>query len=74
VLPAESVFRRTEDKPPLYRFFRGGMYVTYMVVVVWFCVAILVAALQSVWGESGQQLREQQTRGRTLQAEPTPDR
>lgn len=55
-LPAESVLRRADDKPPLYRFFRGGMYVIYMAVAVWLCGAIILAAWQAVWGESGRAL------------------
>jgi hypothetical protein len=73
VLPAEAVFRRAEDKPPLYRFFRGGMYVSYMMVVVWFCLSIIVGALLSVWGESGDALRNRQQKAGALQALPTPD-
>jgi hypothetical protein len=70
VLPAESIFRRAEDKPPLYRFFRGGIYVGYMLVVVWFCASILLAAFQSVWGAPGDAVRARESQARPLTAAP----
>lgn len=59
-LPDEAVLRRAEEKPPLYRFFRGGMYVTYMLIVVWFVVGVILAAYQTVWGPEGEALRAQE--------------
>jgi len=69
-LPDEAVLRRADDKPPLYRFFRGGMYVSYLVVAVWLCGAIVVAAWQSVWGEAGHALKVRATPQARLQVTP----
>lgn len=59
-LPDEAVLRRAEEKPPLYRFFRGGMYVTYMLVVIWFVLGVIFAAYHSVWGPEGRVLQNQE--------------
>ncbi len=59
-LPDEAVLRRAEEKPPLYRFFRGGIYVAYMLVVVWFVLGVIFAAYHAVWGPEGQALRAQE--------------
>ena len=71
-LPEEAVLRRAEDKPPLYRFFRGGIYFAYMVVVVWFVLSICVAAWRAIWGEPGDALRAGQSVAQPLQATPDP--
>ena len=70
-LPDEAVLRRADDKPPLYRFFRGGMYVSYMVVAVWLCGAIVLAAWRAVWGDAGQALAAKSAQVQPLQATPT---
>jgi hypothetical protein len=57
--PSADQLRRAEAKPPLYRLFRGTLYVLYMVVTVWLCLAIVVAAWRAVWGEPGRTLRAQ---------------
>ena len=72
-IPSEAVLRRAEAKPPLYRFFRGGMYVGYMLVTVWFVLAIIVAAWAAVWGESGKALRARELGGQPLTATPHSD-
>ena len=56
--PTADELRRAEAKPPLYRFFRGTLYVLYMVVTVWLCLAIAIAVWRSVWGEPGRALRQ----------------
>ncbi len=45
--PDDEAIARAEAKPPLYRVFRGGLYVTYMVVVVWFCLSMIVGVYRS---------------------------
>ena len=57
--PSADQLRRAEAKPPMYRLFRGTLYVLYMVVTVWLCLAIAVAAWRAVWGEPGRILRDQ---------------
>jgi hypothetical protein len=39
--------------------FRGTLYVLYMVVTVWLCLAIAIAAWRSIWGEPGRALQSQ---------------
>jgi hypothetical protein len=51
-LPDAETLRRADEKPPLYRAFRGAMYVVYMAVVVWFCLSITVSVWRSVWGDT----------------------
>lgn len=51
-LPDAETMRRADEKPPLYRAFRGAMYVVYMAVVVWFCLSITVSVWRSVWGDT----------------------
>lgn len=60
VIPSEAALRRAEAKPPLYRFFRGGLYVAYMVVAVWFCLTITVSVWRAVWGEQGRALQQRE--------------
>lgn len=55
-LPDEATLRRAEEKPPLYRAFRTALYVTYLLVVAWFVIAIIVGAYNAVWGPQGQAL------------------
>ena len=57
-VPDDNAMARAEAKPPLYRLFRGAMYAIYMAIVVWFCMSLIVAAWSSVWGPSGQALRQ----------------
>lgn len=45
--PDDEAIARAEAKPPLYRVFRGTMYVTYMVVVVWFCLSMIIGVYRS---------------------------
>ncbi len=45
--PDDETIARAEAKPPLYRLFRGALYVTYMVVVVWFCLSMIVGVYRS---------------------------
>ncbi len=45
--PNDDEIARAEAKPPLYRVFRGALYVTYMVVVVWFCLSMIVGVYRS---------------------------
>ena len=45
--PDDETIARAEAKPPLYRVFRGAMYVTYMTVVVWLCLSIIVGVYRS---------------------------
>ena len=45
--PDDEAIARAEAKPPLYRVFRGALYVTYMVVVVWFCLAMIIGVYRS---------------------------
>ena len=52
-VPSDAAMARAEAKPPMYRFFRGTLYVLYMLVVSWLCLAIVLAAWRSVWGEPG---------------------
>lgn len=59
-IPSEAALRRAEAKPPLYRFFRGGLYVAYMVVAVWFCIAITASVWRAVWGEQGKALQQRE--------------
>ena len=47
VTPDDATIARAEAKPPLYRFFRGGLYATYMIVVVWLCGSIIVGVYRS---------------------------
>lgn len=47
ITPDDETIARAEAKPPLYRVFRGGLYVTYMVVVVWLCLSIIVGVYRS---------------------------
>ena len=47
VTPDDEAIARAEAKPPLYRVFRGALYVTYMVVVVWFCLSMMVGVYRS---------------------------
>ncbi len=56
--PTDAEMARAQAKPPLYRFFRGGMYVVYMAVVVWFCLSIVVSVWQAVWGPAGLELQK----------------
>lgn len=56
-LPAEELLQRAEAKPPLYRVFRLAMYVSYLLIAVWFCTSITVAAWRAVWGEPGRRLQ-----------------
>lgn len=58
-VPTADELRRAEAKPPLYRLFRGTLYVLYMVVTVWLCLAIAIAAWRSIWGEPGRALQSQ---------------
>jgi hypothetical protein len=69
-IPSEAALRRAEAKPPLYRFFRGGLYVAYMVVAVWFCLSITVSVWRAVWGESGRALQVHEQVRHPLQATP----
>jgi len=55
--PSAAQLLRAQAKPPLYRFFRGGMYVAYMVAVLWLIGSITTAAWQAVWGDAGRQLQ-----------------
>lgn len=48
--PDDATIARAEAKPPLYRMFRGALYVTYMTVVVWLCGAILVGVYRAFLG------------------------
>ncbi len=48
--PDDAAIARAEAKPPLYRVFRGALYVTYMVVVVWFCLSMIVGVYKSFMG------------------------
>lgn len=59
-LPDEAVLLRAEEKPPMYRFFRLAMYISYMVVVVWLVVSIIVGAWNSVWGPQGHAVQAKQ--------------
>lgn len=70
VVPTEAALLRAEQKPPLYRFFRGGIYVLYMAIVVWFVVSISVAAARSVWGPAGGELRARGTANIPVSASP----
>ena len=45
--PDDEAMARAEAKPPLYRFFRGALYVTYMVVVLWFTLSIIVGVYRA---------------------------
>jgi hypothetical protein len=69
-IPSEAALRRAEAKPPLYRFFRGGLYVAYMIVAVWFCLSITVAVWRAVWGDSGRSLQVHEQVRYPLQATP----
>lgn len=71
-VPEEAVLRRAEDKPPLYRFFRGGSYAVYMAVAVWFVLCIVFAAWNAVWGAPGEALRAGQSTAQPLTATPDP--
>ncbi len=59
-LPDDAVMRRAEEKPPLYRYVRGSVYVAYMLVVVWFVLGVILAAYRSVWSPAGEALRVQE--------------
>jgi len=48
-LPDDDALARADAKPPAYRLFRGAMYVTYLVVVVWFCLSIVIGVWRSVY-------------------------
>lgn len=48
-LPDDATLARADAKPPAYRLFRGAMYVTYLVVVVWFCLSIVIGVWRSVY-------------------------
>lgn len=69
-IPTEAALRRAEAKPPLYRFFRGGLYVAYMVVAVWFCLSITASVWRAVWGEPGRQLQAHAQDRHPLQVTP----
>lgn len=45
--PDDEAIARAEAKPPLYRVFRGALYVTYMLVVVWFCLSMIVGVYRA---------------------------
>lgn len=45
--PSDEQMARAEAKPPLYRVFRGALYVTYMAVVVWFCLSITIGVYRA---------------------------
>jgi hypothetical protein len=49
-LPDDATIARAEAKPPLYRFFRGALYVGYMVVVVWFCLSMIIGVYRAFMG------------------------
>ena len=59
-LPDDAVMRRAEEKPPLYRYVRGSVYVAYMLVVVWFVLGVVLAAYRAVWSPEGEALRAQE--------------
>lgn len=69
-MPSEAELARAEEKPPLYRFFRGGLYVAYMIVAVWFCLSVAVNAWRAVWGEPGRGLQAQETSQQPVRATP----
>lgn len=69
-MPSDADLARAEAKPPLYRFFRGGLYIAYMVVAVWFCVSITVNAWRAVWGEPGRALQAQESSRQPVRATP----
>jgi hypothetical protein len=69
-LPDDAVMRRAEEKPPLYRYVRGSVYVAYMLVVVWFVLGVVLAAYRSVWSPEGDALRAQEQQ----QALKTPEK
>lgn len=57
---------RVERKPPLYRAFRGTLYVVYLVVAAWLTVAVAVAAGRGVWGADGQAIKRAQDQARPV--------
>ena len=63
---------RVERKPPLYRAFRGTLYVLYLVLAAWLTVAVIVAAWRGVWGEAGQTIRQAQQQARPVTVAPPP--
>jgi len=71
-VPTEAALRRAEAKPPLYRFFRGGLYVAYMVVAVWFCVAVTVSVWRAVWGEPGRAMQQREQAQQPVRANAVP--
>lgn len=50
--PDDEAMARAEAKPPLYRFFRGSLYVTYMAVVLWFTLSLIVGVYRAFLGRS----------------------
>lgn len=68
--PSGAQLLRAQAKPPLYRFFRGGMYVAYMVAVLWLIGSITTAAWQAVWGEAGRKMQADELAQHPLAATP----
>ncbi len=68
--PSAAQLLRAQAKPPLYRFFRGGMYVAYMMAVLWLIGSITAAAWQAVWGEAGRKMQAAELTHQPLVATP----
>ena len=71
-LQIANELERLERKPPLYRFFRGTLYSLYGLVAAWVVCSIAWSAYQSVWGKSGQALKQQQSTPSAVKATPLP--
>jgi hypothetical protein len=69
-LPDEAVLKRADQKPPLYRFFRVGIYLAYWAIVVWFVAGITLSIVNSVWGPPGTALKARESRSLPVAAEP----
>lgn len=65
--------QRLERKPPLYRFFRGGMYGLYIVAALWIVSAMSWSAIHSVWGPPGLALKARLQGRKAVHARPLSD-
>ena len=61
---------RVENKPPLYRLFRGALYTLYLAVALWLFLAIVISWGRAVWGDAADALRKQQDQPKPLEAAP----
>ena len=69
-LAIAAKLERLERKPPLYRFFRGGLYGLYGLAAFWVMAAIAWSTWQSVWGPAGQALKQRQGQQAGVRAKP----